>query len=320
MELKVFESIATHSEANRLKAKKKQGIFLALGIPFLVAGIVAGVLIAVFDLMESSPNLALALIVVALLLIVAGIVILFLAANNKKKYQKSVLSSVQEAVENALYTDIKRNSKGCLPLEQILRPGFYAKPDRYIGSNYVSAAYNGISFEYADFDLQRREEHRDSKGNVTVSYVSYASGRMFRFFFERNFEKDLMIVEKTFLSTPKDKGLEKIETEFLEFNKKFAVYSSDDQFVFYILTPQVQEKILELEKMNGGKGQFYYRLMNNQIYVSLCNGVSFPKPSLWKPLDVEIIKTLAEQFAMPASMIDRLELAKNKYKENAGVK
>lgn len=316
MENDVFQKIANEGEKLRLEAKKKRTIYLAIGVPLLVIGII---LFAsqLFLLELDNTTLIQVVMVFGVIFFIASIVLLVLAGKVKRKYQKGVLNQVQDAVEKDLYTDLFKNAKSCLPLQIIMKPGFFAKPDRYLGSNYVKAKHDGILFECSDFNLQRREETRDSKGNTTVTYVTYSKGRMFHFVFERQFQKDLMVVEKSRFGTPRGKGLTKCETEYLEFNKKFAVFTSDDQFVFYILTPQIQEKFLELEKRNSG--QFYFALLNDEIYLALANDCNFPKPSIKTPLDVATLKALGEQFAMPALIIDELGLTKNKYKENAGV-
>ena len=316
MENDIFQKIADEGEKLRLGAKKKRAVYLGIGIPLLVAGILM-VLCQAFVLTLDNPTLVKVLVIVGFIFFVAGIVLLILGGNAKRKYQKGVLDQVQDAVEKDLYTDLFKNPKSCFPLQTILKPGFFAKPDRYLGSNFIQAKHDGIYFDCCDFNLQRREETRDSKGNTTVTYVTYSKGRMFHFVFERKFQKDLMVVEKSWFGTPRGKRLTKCETEYLEFNKKFAVYTSDDQFVFYILTPQIQEKFLDLEKRNCG--QFYFALLNNEIYLALENNCVFPQPSLKTPLDPETLKGLGEQFAMPALVIDELGLTKNKYKENAGV-
>jgi hypothetical protein len=66
-------------------------------------------------------------------------------------------------------------------LNVLLKPGFFASPDRYYGKNYKSCTYEGIPFEQAGYDLQRRESHTDSKGNTYYTYETYAKGTMYRF-------------------------------------------------------------------------------------------------------------------------------------------
>ncbi len=314
MDASIFKNIIKKSEVLRQEAKRTFAILLAIGVPALCIGLG----IALFSAFNfGDGDLYYILLFIFIIVAFIGLILIIVAVAKKKKYEKQVLSLIESAVDRELYTNVKKKASSGFPLNMLLKPGFFAAPDRYNASNYMSAAYGEISFERADFDLQRREETRDSKGNVQVNYVSYAKGRMFHITFEREFGQTMMVVEKSFLGTPKGKGLEKVETEFLEFNKKFAVYSSDQQFVFYVLTPQIQEKFLELEKRNSGK--FYYAVMNNEIYLALTNNGSYPAPSLSEPLSEGRAMALAEQFTMPAVIIDALGIAKNKYKTNAGV-
>jgi len=315
MDAKIFKDIIGKSEILRLEAKRAFTILLAIGVPLLCVGL--GVTIfSLFHFGEDDGPYNI-LLFIFLFVTLIGFILVIVAVSKKNKYQKNVLALIEASVDKELYTNVKKNRSAGFPLKMLLEPGFFASPDRYNASNYMSAAYGDIRFERADFDLQRREETRDSKGNVQVNYVSYAKGRMFHITFEREFHQRMMVVEKSFLGTPKGKGLEKVETEFLEFNKKFAVYSSDQQFVFYVLTPQIQEKFLELEKKNSGK--FYYAVINNEIYLALANNGSYPVPPLNEPLSEGRAMVLAEQFTVPAMIIDTLGIAKNKFKTNAGV-
>lgn len=315
MDAKIFEDIGKKMDGLRLKANAARKKDLLIGTPVLVFGIILFILRLFCDALNEGVA-GIIVFIFAILFLVVGTIFLVMASLKLKNFRKTVLSALKGEVNKELYTDVQVLDGNGFPLDMVLTPGFFARPDRFFSSGYVSGKRNGIFFEYSDFDLQKRHESTDSQGNRTVTYTSYSKGRMFHLRFEREFKETLMVVERSFLGTPRGRGLKKVETEFLEFNKKFAVYSSDDQFVFYILTPQAQEKLLALEKSNNGK--FYFALIDDEIYLAIDNNGNFPTPSIDATMTPEEALRIASQFALPAIIVDELSLDKSKYQKDAG--
>lgn len=317
MDAKIFENIGKSTDALRLKAKAARKKDLVVGVPLLVVGILLFILRLFCDALHEGVG-GTVVFIFAIIFIVVGTIFLVMASFKLRNFRKTVLSALKAEVNRELYTDVQILDGSGFSLDMVLTPGFFARPDRFFSSGYVSGKRNGIFFEYSDFDLQKRHESTDSRGNTTVTYTSYSKGRMFHLRFEREFKQTLMVVERSMLGTPRGRGLKKVETEFLEFNKKFAVYCSDDQFVFYILTPQVQEKLLAMEKSNNGK--FYFALIDDEIYLAIDNNGNFVVPSIDATMTPEEALRIASQFAMPAIIVDELSLDKSKYQKDAGTR
>lgn len=319
MDCSIFKDITKTGENLRVASKKKHdkhvlvgGIALPLGIIIIVISVV---LFGQFP-GEMWTNI---IAFVGFAGLVVGLIFIILAVRARKQYESTLMELIRNEVDKALYTNVVHKPNNGFPLDRILYPGFFAAPDKYISNNYTAAVHNGMVFDSAYYNLQKRQETKDSKGNTTVTYVTYAAGTLYHFVFERKFNKTLKVLERSGLfGTPGGRGLQKAETEYLEFNKKFDIYTSDDTFTFYILTPQLQEKFLSLEKVNCGK--FYFALMNNEIFIAVQNNGNFPKPSLKESICEKYLATLALEFILPAMMIDELGLYKTKYKDEAGTK
>jgi len=253
-------------------------------------------------------------IAVPLALVGAGIGAAALA--KRKAFCKDVASRLQNEINKELFPDAKYSPNG-LPIQVILKPGFFEMPDRYYTADYMGASYEGIEFEKGHYRLQRRETHTDGRGHTTTTYVDYAVGTMYHFIYGRDFGGTLKVLEKSSFGFSKSGGLPKYETEFITFNKKFGVFSSDQQLVFYLLTPQIQEKILSLEGMAAG--QFYMAFMKNELFVGINdsdNTISIP---FNKPLDESSMGAIVEYMSIPAVFIELLGLTHAKFEKNAGV-
>ena len=212
---------------------------------------------------------------------------------------------VKEMYPNCIY-----NPNVGIHLEALLQPGFFARPDRWFLEDYLKASYDDVEFEMCDFTFQERHVTTDSKGNRRVTYVTYAQGRYMIFDFTRDFNQILKVVENAYLGL-NSRGLEKIETESIDFNKKFKTYTSNALTAFYVLTPQIQLKLLELE--SKFKGSIYFAYMRGKLYVAIADGVSILDINASKKISLDTLKYLESQLNLPASIINELGLSDPKF-------
>jgi flagellar biosynthesis protein FliQ len=165
-------ALAQTIEASRAAVHKKYKILMGIGIPCFVVGIVIGALMAIFHWSDNG-----ALLFIPVFLVVPGLVLMIVAAFQHHNYSANAYSLLVNTIDATLFPEAKKDPNRGLVLNVLLKPGFFASPDRYYGRNYKTATYNGIPFEQAGYDLQRRESHTDSKGNTYYTYETYAKAR-----------------------------------------------------------------------------------------------------------------------------------------------
>jgi Protein of unknown function (DUF3137). len=304
-------ALAQTIEASRSAVYKKYKILMAIGIPAFIVGIVIGALMAMFHWSDNG-----ALYFIPVFLVVPGLVMMAMAAYYHHTYSSSAYRLLVDTVDSTLFPEAKKDPNRGMVLSILLKPGFFASPDRYYGKNYKTAVYNGIPFEQAGYDLQRRESHTDSKGNTYYTYETYAKGTMYRFQFERNFAAIVKVLEKSGILTFGGGNLKKAETEYIAFNKKFQILTSDETLVFYLLTPQIQEKILSLE--SKFKGKFYMAFIGNELFIAVNDSDQSIVIPFKTPITVETLTPVVECLAIPAVFINLLGLNKNKFLKDAG--
>lgn len=304
------EGLIPDFEAERAKKHKTCRVFFIIGLIFLPAGVVLFLLN--FRLgWESSVAffVSLAFLAIAIAFLFAVVVI-------KSNYVKKVQRSLGEVVNQTLFP--KRIEKPCggLNLKLLMAPGFFAAPDRYHYSDFMSSVYDGVPFEKGKYDLQRQETTSTGRGHTTTSYVTYAKGTMYHFTYERNFGQVVKVLEKQGFLSLSHQTLKKVETEYIAFNRKFLVLASDETTVFYLLTPQMQEKILSLE--GKFQGQFYMAFIGNELFIAVNDSdASIQIP--WKEeITIDNLMPAVECLAIPAVFIKLLGLNKNKFLKDAG--
>lgn len=307
MDTSQFKKLYDELEKERKSSHKFFLIFLLIGIAFLVLGIIA-LLCAESDVLFILGGIGFLL----------GIIFIAIALGKKGAFKKNVQKTVEVKVAETLFPGASYNAKEGLSCETVMKPGFFARPDRFFSANLMEASYKGIAFKKSSYDLQKKHTSTDSKGHTTVTYVTYASGTMYCFHFERDFKQIVKVLEKEGVLSfgMSEKGLSKVETEFIQFNKKFKVLASDETLVFYLLTPQIQENIMKLEQ--AYKGGFYLAYMGDELYVAINDSGESMSIPFSKPINEETMKPVIAFAGAPAFFVDTLGLDSNKYKANAG--
>lgn len=298
------QKIIDEFEPKRASAFKQYVILLIIGIALVIGGF------AFFFLFEEWS------LSVGAILFIIGFILIVIAIAIQNNFRKKFLNNLSSKVFTQVFPDYKFSPQAGMDINEILYPGFFIHPDKWKTSSLMEASYSGIPFRMSDYNLMKRERRTDSKGNAYYVDVTYAQGKMFRFKFTKNFKSVVKVLEKAGGISFGERGLDKCETEFIAFNKKFVVYTSDQLTVFYILTPQIQEKILELE--NSLNGQFYMAFINNELYIA-ANNVSgdFYKFKFSKPITIDSLRTIISAIIIPATIIDTLNLDERKFSSDS---
>lgn len=219
-----------------------------------------------------------------------------------------IVTLLKEQFENVYY-----DPKGFIPSSRIVSTGMVKRPDRFHGEDLIRGTYKGVNFEVSDVDLKERIETRDSKGNVTVSYQTYFKGRWYIYQFERRFKEVLKIVEGRGWNV-NTKGLIKMDTESIEFNKKFSIYTSSQEYGFYHITSSMIEKLMELEKMH--KGSILYYFANNELHIGVNDRRDYMELSLKTPINEASLKDFMVDIDLIPAIINELRLDSSKFKNS----
>ena len=138
----------------------------------------------------------------------------------------------------------------------------------------------------------------------------YFKGKFVRIDLIRDLPLIVQVIEKEFLNFRITK-LEKVETESIEFNKKFKTYATSKQDAFYVLTPQIQEKLLELEKKFPGTIQ--YSFQNGYLYTYINSSQNEFEINFSKPIDEKLISRIKTEATLPCMIINEFRLDQDKW-------
>lgn len=288
-------------ESERKVLIKKNRIRTLIGIGVFIPLTIIGILI---------PEV---LILFGVGIVVLVVMLVINAVNNgnlQKKFKDIVVRSIikEELGNDAIY------EPDCgINFNELTSLKFASYPDRYSLRDHIKSSYNGVEYEICDCHFEERRVTRDSKGNRQVHYVTYFKGRAIKIDFKRELNINMKLVNEGPMGFSSE-GLEKFETEVIDFNKKFKCYVDNSENGFYILTPLFIQKILELERMFRGGLVIIFK--HNNLYVLINDSHDSLELSIKKPITGEQLDRIKGEVLLPASIINELRMDDAKFNEN----
>lgn len=290
-------------EEKRLTIVKKYQKEQRTGIILLIIGIISFVMGLINEI---SP-----LLVIGIILFVLTTYFFGKARSHHNAFRRVIKQDLITTILEDQFQTVTYKSNDMINVSRINQVGLIKKPDRYEGEDYISGLYKGVKFEVSDINFKERHESRDANGNRTVTYETYFKGRWYIYTFDRKFSDVLKIVEGRFNSADK-RGLQKIETESIQFNKKYQIYSSTQEFAFYHITSSMIEKLLELEALH--RGTIQYCIIGNELHIGVNDNHDYMELSLKKPINEASMKDFMSDIELIPAIINELRLDSQKFK------
>ena len=255
----------------RLKAKKRTHITYALSI------ILFPVYMYLFYVIQYEKDTVLwsfiiKLIIVSLVLSLITLILLLyiIAKPSYNKFNENFKSKyVLQTINNISgFDDLQYNSKSGFDWEEIKNSGVVACGEkRYFESeDLLLGKYEGINFKISDITT-KKSVRRNDKERIEEIF----QGQVLCFY---NF--DDIKTSKGYLQVFQEEALSyisgwkaehRIYTESELFNNRFSIYADDEHNAFYILTPKVIEKIMELSNVVGE--QICLSFYNNKLFIAI---------------------------------------------------
>ena len=100
------------------------------------------------------------------------------------------------------------------------------------------------------------------------------------------------------------RGMARVKLESKAFEDAFEVYSTDQVEARYLLTPDLMQRLIELEKVFRG-GRLRCAFQTNELLIALEGGDLFEPGSMFTPLDnPDRVRELLDDFAAIFNLID----------------
>jgi len=275
------------------KRRKRSTLFVVLGI---ASGIIA------FILFASGSNIGVVPFIVGIVLVIIGFGTFSAVSHDfKNKFLKEM---VDDIFEDANYYPKKGVDKNT-----VYRCNFLKKADRFHSEDLINGKIDGVNFQSSDLRLQERHVRHTKNGTQTY-YVTYFLGRFFEFDFPKDFIGHLLVTEGRLMTSRR--GLENIEMESIDFNKKFNTYSNNHHHAFYILTPHLMEAIMELERRHPGSILLCF--LDNKFSLAINNHQDTFEIKMFRKIDQRLFIEMERDLLVVKEIVHELKLNRNIFK------
>jgi hypothetical protein len=136
--------------------------------------------------------------------------------------------------------------------------------------------------------------------------VTVFKGQCLRFHFDKTFYGKTLVTRDAgfFNRFGGGNGMQRASLEDPEFEKIFEVYTTDQVESRYLLTPDLMQELVDLEKtFHGGKLKCCF--FGGELFITLQGGNLFEPGSMFTPLDSpDRLRELLEDFAAVFHIID----------------
>ena len=285
-----------------ISLRKRAIVTIATSIPITI---LAGIIIFI-----KRPEYI--FIVIPLILIP----IIIFAVINKKFNAIFKEEFVKDALKSVFDNLVFDPSKG-ISRSTIANTGMIYMGDRFYSNDLISGTYKDVKFVQSDVKIQDEETYTDSKGHTHTQIINILVGKWMIFDFNKTFKANVQVKSKFFsfskLGKFGDSRYQTVKMEDEDFNKKFSIHAQNEHDAFYILTPQLMEKIKNLNE--GLKGRMMLCFIDNKLHVALNNNKDSFEYSLFGKLDeAQINDYVSKEIKIITDFVDKLSLENDIFK------
>lgn len=246
METNIYEVVG------RMNALRKQSNGLGCGMALLFFVPIPFIFLLSMILPSDDGGASRSLIIAGVFLVYMIIVVIGttiagrIQKNNQKELKRLYKETFMKGILEEYFEDVDYRWETGISQYQFFDTGIFEeyKISSYHSEDYLSGVYKGVSFKQADVEFTRRETTGDHPKDVTVF-----SGRLFEFDDSFKQVQSVKVVPEIEVRAENRFQIERqdiVKMENMEFNKVFAVASASPQEAFYVLTPQVMERLLDI--------------------------------------------------------------------------
>ncbi|HOO85040.1 MAG TPA: DUF3137 domain-containing protein [Prolixibacteraceae bacterium] len=308
------EKLAGLEGLRKSLAKRTLGGIALIALPIIIG-------IAVFVYLDSNNNasmggLATVLPFVIIALVITGIVLLVLNIKKQKAYRNRYKNEVVAEVVRAIDPEWSYAPDGCISQGEYYSSDLFRQHfDRYNGDDLISGKIEKTDFRCSELHTEYKEVTYDKDGKRQERWVTIFKG----LFFHADFNKEIRA--QTYLQPDTSERLlgkfgqklqfstkgKLVKLENPEFEKIFAVFSTDQNEARYILTPAIMEALVNIYKQY--KRPMHLSFIGSRVYVAMSFNKDLFEPKIFKNgVKYEDVEFMYNLFMVNATIIHELNL------------
>lgn len=196
---------------------------------------------------------------------------------------------------------------------QLREAGLLPRFDRSAFEDRMIGQRKGIDFEFFEAHLkQRRTETRN--GRTHTKYVTVFKGQCLRFNFHKRFFGQTLVTRDAgiFNRFGGRAGMDRAILEDPAFEKAFEVYTTDQVEARFILTPDLMQRLVDLEQVFRGR-KLRCAFAGEEMLVAVEGENLFEPGSLFTPMDDPgRVRRVLDDFAVVFTLIESVTRARDR--------
>lgn len=242
----------------------------------------------------------------------AGFIIFCCKWSIRRKFFKEKLVPM---MVKAISPSLKYSPAEGLSRSYVERFKLFGAFDRFHSEDQIEGMIGKTAIKISEICLEKR--HRSSNGKD--SYHTVFNGVVFIADFNKNFKCRTAVLPDTaeklfgklvgnfFQQMNFSENGKLVKLENVEFEKQFAVYSTDQLEARYILTPQFMERLLAVQAAERSRIRVLFE--NNNIVIALPRSNNWLEPPLFGAFDkLERLQQTVQEIISTVKLVEDLDL------------
>lgn len=239
--------------------------------------------------------------------------------SSRKEYRNSFKILVMPALV-AQFGDLKFFAQNGISEAEFSTARLFERPDRFSSEDLIEGKIGATKVRFSEVHAERRETHRDAKGNTTTHYVTFFRGLFFIADFNKRFNGVTFVFPEGLAGLLGGFGEslkaldgkltgrgELVKLEDPEFEQQFVVLSKDQIEARYLLSSSLMRRFLDLKALF--RNDISAAFVGESLYLAIeIRGNWFEPPSLSQPLNFEALGEVLHQLECATGVVETLDL------------
>lgn len=236
-----------------------------------------------------------------------GVVLGFIIALSIRSFRRAIYNGeIFQKMLNEILPGAVLDKERTITNKVVRSCGICPYYDRIYSDLNIKGTYKNVDYYFSSFNMR---EINNSKSLIKVNDKKF-HGVFFAFDYKDDKFGTTRVFEKGYLDKMLSGSFKQVETEGILFNKKFNVYTEDEQKAFYFLSPYVQESMLNIENKFKGRISFAYHA--GFVFVAIDSAAISMDIKMTKPISLQLDE-LAKKLEFVPELIESLQLTSSKY-------
>jgi len=287
---------------------KRKGVLRSFIVMLVIIASILPVVLLV------TPQLYLNVIVLFVLIIAATVFFVKGAVRFLKfrsEYKSSVVKKVVQFINpNYHYDANKHISLNDFMMSKLANN----KVNKAIGDDYVCGKIDKTVFEFSELVAQNEYETTDSEGKKVKQTDTHFNGLFFLADFNKHIQGETFVMPDTAerllgkfgQSLQKSSKGDLVKLENPEFEKYFAVFSTNQTEARYILTPTMMEGMVNIRKKIGKN--FYFSFVGERVYCGIEFNQALFEASIFRSVSFKDVEFMHSLFTLIETIVTEMNL------------